>query len=269
MAWIVFLETLRRSWRSMLFWSIGIGLIAVLNIVAVPDVDGMKATAEAISKMPPFVVQLVGGGDIAFLASPEGYLNNQFYAIILVIFGVYAILAGLNITANEEDKGILDVLLSMPVPRWRLVLEKFLAYSVMAAGVIVISTAMIYFFLQTNPSVSIATSTLVEASFDILPGTLMMLAFTAFIATLVRRRSYAATIAVVFLIGSWFIDILGRTVTNSIFNTARVISFYAYYDTAEVMQHGLSLVNVVVPLAAAAALVAGALWLFQRRDIAV
>src|SRR5579859_5690512 len=134
MAWAIFIQTLRRGWRTMLYWGIGIGLVAVFQVIAVPDVKGMQATAEALSNLPPFVVQLVGGGDLAFLSSPAGYLNNQYYAIALMIFGVYAIIVGLNITANEEDKGIMDVLLSLPVPRWRVVLEKFLAYAVLATG---------------------------------------------------------------------------------------------------------------------------------------
>ncbi len=266
---VIFFETLRRGWRTMLFWGIGIGLIAVMNVMAVPDVKGLQATAEAISKLPPFVVQMVGGGDLAFLASPAGYLNNQYYAIVLVIFGVYAIIAGLNITANEEDKRILDVLLSMPVPRWRIILEKFLAYGVMIAGIIVISTAALFISIQTTPESAVPNTTLIEASISILPGALTVLAFTALIATLVRRRNRAASIAVVFLIGSWFIDILGRTVSTSFMNNARVISFYAYYDTASVMQHGLSLVNIAVPLAAAILMVAGSVWAFQRRNISV
>ncbi len=269
MAWSIFFETLRRGWRTMVYWGIGIGLIGVMNVIAVPDVNGMKATADAISKMPPFIVQLVGGGDLAFLASPAGFLNNQYYAIVLVIFGVYAIIAGLNVTANEEDKGILDVLLSLPVPRGRVVLEKFLAYSVLAAGVVVVSTLALFLSILLTPAVNVPASRLVEASISILPGTLTVLAFTVFVATLVRRRTYAATIAVVFLVGSWFIDVIGRTASTSFVNTARVISFYAYYDTAEVLQHGLALGKMAVLLAATAALVAGALWAFQRRNISV
>ncbi len=265
----IFFETLRRGWRSMIYWGIGIGLIALLNIIAVPDANGMRATAEAISRMPLFVVQMVGGGDLAFLASPAGFLNNQYYAIILVIFGVYAIIMGLNVTANEEDRGIMDVLLSMPVPRWRVVLEKFLASGVLAVGVIVISTGAIFLSLRATPAVHIATRTIIDASLYILPGTLIVLAFTVFVATCARRKSHAAAIAVVFLIASWFIDVLGRTATGSFVHALRAISFYAYYDTADVMQHGLSGVDIAVPLAATLALVGGSLWSFQRKNISV
>jgi len=269
MTWSVFVETLRRGWRTMIYWGIGIGLIGVLNIIAVPSVDGMKATAEALSKLPPFVVQMVGGGDLVFLSSPAGYLNNQYFATILVFFGLYAIIVGLSVTSTEEDKLIMDVLLTLPIQRWRVIVEKFAAYALMSIGVIGISTALLSLGLQMTPSVSIDRSIILQASFSILPGTLIMLAFTIFIATVVRRRAYAMSIAAVFLVGSWFIDILGRTATTSIANTARVASFYSYYDTAQVMQHGLSLLNVTVPLVAAAILMVGAVWSFQRRNISV
>ena len=253
----------------MLGWGVGFGLIALLNIIAVPDASGMQATAEAISKMPTFVVQMVGGGDLAFLASPAGFLNNQYFAMILVFFGVYAIIMGLNITANEEDKRIIDVLLSAPVPRWRVVVEKMIAYGVLAAGVLAISTVGIFLSLRTVPKVQIAPWIVLDASLYILPGTLVMIAFTAFVGTVVRRRARAMAIAVVFLIVSWFIDIMGRTVTTSFINKLRVISFYAYYDTAGVMRHGVSAVDLVVPLVAATLLAAGAVWSFQRRNISV
>ena len=269
MAWAIFFGTLRRGWRTMLYWGIGMGLIAALQVISVPDVNGMKATAEALSKMPPFIVQMVGGGDLTFLASPAGYLNNQYYSIALVIFGIYAILIGLNITANEEYKGIMDLLLSLPVPRWRVVLEKFLAYAVMITGVIIISTLCLMLSIQLTPSVTIDNSIVIESSFSIFPATLVMLAFTAFVAVLVRRRRQATTIAVVFLISSWFIDIMGRTVTTSFMSTARVISFYAYYDTAQVMQHGLALGNIIVLMVATVTLLTGTLWAFQRRNISV
>ena len=263
----VFWETLRRGWRAGLFWGIGIGLVAVLNIVAVPDARGMQATAQAITKMGAFVVQLVGGGDVAFLASPAGFLNNQYYSIILLVFAVYAILAGLDVTATEEDKGILDLLLSMPVPRHRVVVEKFLGYGVLAVGVVTVSTAFIFLSLGTEPAVKIPTSTVIEASLYLVPGTLIVMAFTAFVASRVRRRRRAAAVAVVFLVASWFIDVLGRTATTSFVHSLRVFSFYAYYDTASVMQRGLSAVDLGVPLAATAILVAGTVLSFQRRNI--
>ncbi len=265
----IFKGTLRRGWRTMLFWGVGIGLIGAFNVFALPDVDGMKAAAEAISKMPPFILQMLGGGDLAFLASPEGYLNNQYYAIALAIFSVYAIIAGLNITANEEERGAMDVLLTMPVTRWRVIVEKYIAYAVLMSGAIVLSTVVLWLSLQVTPAATVPTSTLIAASFSILPGALIVLAFTASTATIVRRRNTTAAIAVLFLLVSWFVDILGRTATTSIIHSARVASFYAYYDTASVMQHGVSLTNILVPFVAALILIGAAVFAFERRNIAV
>ena len=138
-----------------------------------------------------------------------------------------------------------------------------------AAGLVAMSTLGVFLSLKTVPKVAIDPSKIIETSVGILPGTLIVMAFTAFVATRVRRRSQAATCAIVFLIASWFIDVLGRTATTSFANTLRVISFYAYYDSAGVMQHGLSAVNLAVPLSATAILMVGALASFQKRNIGV
>ena len=37
---------------------------------------------------------------------------------------------GMRVTANEEDSGILDVVLSLPVRRWQVMVEKIAAYLV-------------------------------------------------------------------------------------------------------------------------------------------
>jgi ABC-2 type transport system permease protein len=267
MTGVVFFEALKRGFRTMLFWAVALGLIAFVNIIAVPDVNGLKAAAEAITKMPPIVLQLIGGGDIAFLATPEGYLSEQYFGFILVIFAVYGIVAGLNVTANEEDKGIMDIVLSLPIPRWRVVLEKFLAYSLLAVAVIALSSVILWIGVIVTPSMTVNMGRVVEATINIIPGTLVALAFTAFIATVVRRRSHAIIVASVFVIASYFVDFLGRAASTSFANTIRVISFYAYYDPVNVMQHGLSWSNIAVLLVVTVILAGGSLWFFQRRDV--
>jgi beta-exotoxin I transport system permease protein len=269
MSGVVFFETLKRGSRTMFFWGTIIGLIAFLNIIAVPNVDGLKASAEAIAKMPPIVLQMIGGGDMAFLSTPEGYLSEQYFGIALVIFAIYGIVAGLNITANEEDKGILDVVLSLPVSRWRVVLERFLAYCLLAVSVIVVSSIILWIGILITPSMTVNMGRVIEAIVNILPGTLMTLAFTMFIATILRRRSQAIVVAAVFVIASYFVDFLGRAASTSLANDLRTISYFRYYDAVGVMQNGLSWGNVAVLLVVTTALLAASIWFFQRRDVAV
>jgi ABC-type transport system involved in multi-copper enzyme maturation permease subunit len=269
MTGVVFVQTLQRGWKTMLWWAIAIGLIGALNIVAIPSAQGLKDTAEAISKMGPIMLALIGGGDIAFLATPEGYLSEQYFGIALILFAIYGIVAGLNVTANEEDKGILDMLLSLPIPRWQVILEKFLAYTILAAGVIALSSVILWLSVKATPVMTVSEAKIVEVTFNILPGTLVALAFTAFIATVVRRRTQALAIAAVFVIASFVIDFLGRAASGSFADKLGAISFYRYYDAVNVMQHGLEWNNIAILLGATVVLVGATIWFFRRRDVGV
>src|SRR3954462_8982906 len=107
MAGAVFLETLRRGWRGMLYWGIGMGVYGGFIILALPDVNALKQAADLIASMPAFIVKMVGGDDAAFMTTPQGFLATKFFLFAPIMLGIYAINAGLNVTSNEEDRGIM------------------------------------------------------------------------------------------------------------------------------------------------------------------
>jgi putative exporter of polyketide antibiotics len=73
----------------------------------------------------------------------------------------------------------------------------------------------------------------------------------------------------VFVVGSYFVDFLGGAASGSLADALRALSFFSYYDATTVMQTGLNWGSVALLLGVTAALVAGALWFFQRRDVGV
>ncbi|HVU14852.1 MAG TPA: ABC transporter permease subunit [Phototrophicaceae bacterium] len=265
---VVFKETLRRHWRGLMFWAIGIALIGAAQVFTLPDVSALKDYAKLMATLPPALIQAVGGGDAQFFATPAGYLASQYYGIALVIYAIYALVLGLKITTAEEDRGIMDIVLTLPIPRWRLIVERLLAYALCVLAVTLISFVCMWGSLLATPGLEIDTGLLFTATINVLPGALLVLAFTTLAGTLLRRRGTAIAVSVVFVIGSYFIDFLGAAASGSLADTLRVLSFFRYYDETSVMQHGLEWGNVAVLVVAAALCVIGALWSFERRDIA-
>jgi ABC-type transport system involved in multi-copper enzyme maturation permease subunit len=262
------METLRRSWRGMLWWGLGIGSLGFFSIIIVPDVQALQQMAELMETLPPFLTQALGGGDISFMATPEGYLALQYFSFTLIVFAVYAVVSGLNVSSNDEERGILDVFLSLPIARARLVLEKFVAYSLLIMGAILISFVCMWIGIAITPTLAtVDIGKIVGATFAMLPASLLVLAFSLFVTALVRRRGLAIALASVFVIGSYFIDTIGRAAPDTIASTLRAISFFAYYDGAGVMQYGLSWGSMLVLFVSAAIFVAGGVWCFQRRDV--
>jgi ABC-2 type transport system permease protein len=264
---VVFFETLRRNRRGTLIWGIGVALIVASQIAILPDVDVLKQFAELVESMP-FVVQMIGAGeDTAFLASPEGFLAGKFFSFALILFAVYALVAGLNVSANEEDRGTLDIVLSLPVERWRIVVERLAAYALMIAVILLIVIVGIVATLAAVPTVQVDALKVIAATVNILPGALLVLAFTAFAGVFFRTRGQAVAAATIFIIGSYFIDFIGGMASGTLFETLRSLSFFRYYDSTTVMKNGLQWGGIVLVLAVSALCVGAAVWCFERRDI--
>jgi ABC-2 type transport system permease protein len=265
----VFAHTLKHNWRMALFWGIGIGLIAYLQAALLPNVDALQEMADLMQILPPALLQGLGGMDVAAIATPEGYLSFRYFGLILIIFAVYALIAGLSVTAAEEEAGIIDVLLSLPLARWRLVVEKLLAYALLIVAIVGLSFIGLWLGVEATPALEVDTAKLLLGSINILPGALLMLAATTLIAALTRRRGTAAAIATIFLVSSYVLDFMGRAVSDTFVNTLSVLSFFTYYDGGNVMQHGLVWGNVFLLLSVTLALAGAAVWIFQRRDLGV
>jgi ABC-type transport system involved in multi-copper enzyme maturation permease subunit len=263
----VFWETLRRGWRGMLYWGLGLAAYGLMLTLIVQDANILKQYGEIAKAFPPALLKLFGG-DATMLATPEGFLAYGFFGYMLLIFAVYAILSGLNITANEEDQGIMDVVLSLPVPRHQVIVEKFLAYTLMI--VVIIAIAFLGLLVGSQFSaLKIDATKLLQSTLNIVPSALLMVAFTAWAGTFFRSKATATAVAAFFVVGSYFLNFLGEAASETVFNALRSLSFFRYYDHNAVILNGLSWSNVGLLLAVTVALVAGSLWFFQRRDIGV
>lgn len=264
----IFVETLRRSWKGMIYLGITLSLMGLYMVLLVGDPNMLKQYGELMNNFG-WLIKGLGGGDAAFFATPAGFFNYGVYSWTILITAGYAVFVGLAVTTNEEDRGIMDVLLSMPITRRQVIVEKLLAYTVVLVVAIAIGFVPTWLAVSNSTlySADIPFIRLLESSVNMLPLTLLTLCVTVFLGTVVRRRSLAATLAVAFLIGSFFIDMVARMAEGT--DGLRVISMFNYYDSIHVMKSGLIWSNVFGLLAAALILAAGSLWFFQRRDVGV
>lgn len=264
---VTFFETLRRHWRAMLYWGIGIALLGFFQVIIVPSADVLQDFSELYENLGP-LIRAFGGEDLDFVGTPEGYLATQYFSIIVIIYAVYAVIGGLNVTADDEDAGISNILLSLPLPRWQLLLEKTLAYAVMLSGAIIIGFFGLWAGMLVTPAIQVDLGKTFIAMLNIIPSTLLILAVTVCAAALTRRKSLALTVAASFVVISYFIDAFGRAASTSFAESARTISFMRYYDGPGVMQFGLAWGNILLLIVVTAALVLLGMWRFQGRDLA-
>ena len=80
---------------------------------------------ELLEGLPDALLRLIGESEIL---SPRRLSERQLFgAIVPILFLVYGVVAGSGAIAGEEETRTLDLLLSNPVTRTRVVIEKALA----------------------------------------------------------------------------------------------------------------------------------------------
>jgi ABC-2 type transport system permease protein len=119
---IIFNHTLRNSRQSIFWWAFGLAVFGFFVAVIFPMISEFEEINELMAN-PVFQVIL---GDIEELdmASPEGFLGIMFFAYSPIVLAVYAVLSGVSIIGADEGRGRLDLLLSTPVKRWQVIVER-------------------------------------------------------------------------------------------------------------------------------------------------
>ncbi len=266
---VVFTETLRQHWKGILYWGGGLTFIIFIIVVIVPSVEFLE-TYQRVYELWPQLYQVFVGEDVSFAMTPEGYLTGEVFSWIVLLFAAYALIAGLNVTINAEDRGILDVELSLPIPRWRLIVERTLAFAL----IMLFMTLLMFIGLMVGDRVvnvlEIEWTRIAVTVFNILPSMLFVLAFTVLMGTLIRRRSHAIWLSGLYVAGGFVVEMLGRFAPGSpLFGVLRRFSYYYYYNPAYVIQHGLNPASLAALLGGTVVCGGLAVWCFQRRDLGI
>jgi ABC-2 type transport system permease protein len=268
MSGVIFRETVRRSWRSAALLGLTMGAMA-LYITAVLNDSRIVETFTQMAANLPFLINTLGGSDAAFMATPLGLINYGYYSWLILAVCGYAVYLGVCVTINDEERGTLDVLLSAPVTRTQVVIEKLLAFAVLIAlGVLIghLGLAVLVSLFDSFRN-TVDQWRLLQGSLNMLPAAWFVLTLTAAIGAIVRRRGTAATLGGAVVAGSFFVDVFGRNVPDV--DGLRAVSFLSYYNSVSALRDGLSLSNVLLLLGIAVLLLGVAVISFRRRDLSV
>lgn len=264
----VFTETLRRNWKAALIWGVGLGIYGLYSSLLVPNLEGLQRYVEIFEALPSGMMSVFGFGDAKVMATPEGFIG-LYLLYSLLILAVYAVLSGLGITANDEEAGIMDMVLSLPLPRWRVVVEKYAAYSVMMLAICVLAAVGMVIGDMLNDNIALDAGKLLAGNLAIVPSGMVVMAVTALLGAVVRRRNTAATLAGIFVTVSFFLDNLARGIQNDIVQAIRELSFFAHANVTEALFTGIAFGSMVILLGASIVLVGGGIAAYQRRDVRV
>lgn len=261
----LFAKTLRDLRGQILGWGIGAGLLGWMVIFLYPSFkDQTAALTEMLKGYPAALTGFFG--DFTKLSTYPGWLNIELFSYGPPILAIFAVVVGTGLIAGEEEKGTLDLLLSHPIRRWRAVTEKFAAFVV---ATVLITVLIAIFFV--SGSVMIGETSQLDritlATMNIVPVTLAGGALALMASVLFRSRRLANAVALVVIIGSYFMESLGKTVDA--LEPYRPIALFHYYDSTAALFGSIKWGDIGILLALTAIFFVISLLAFQRRDIAV
>ncbi|MCB9452729.1 MAG: ABC transporter permease subunit [Anaerolineaceae bacterium] len=264
---IIFKRTLWDARMGIIGWGIGIGLITLLIVTLFPTITQFEGFGEMLES-PIYKALLGEAADAAAFLTPEGFLAIYVVAFTPVYLAVYLVMMGLGVTAGEEERGTIDLLMSTPTPRWQVIVEKFLAILVIIVLILAINYVLGLIGLLITPEVAVSPVRLAEGSLAMLPISALMTALALLLGTVTRSRGVAGGIAGAVIIASYMITTLSEVATDAL-GAVKPFSFFTYHHSIQIMREGIQWGDFLLLSVVTAALVGLGIFFFQRRDLAV
>ena len=258
----VFERTFHEERRALLGWSLGLIALALTMLAMYPTIRGNQQFSKLFEAYPQAFKSMFGISDYT---SGPGYLRAEIFSLMApLLLSVFSILWGADLTAGEEQRHTIDILMANPISRRRVVLEKWAALLVGTA----IAAACLWLGLQiggllvdlhvgvTQLSAAVVASWLVAIVF----GTL---ALTVGAAT--GRRGLARGIGALAAVAAYLISSLAELVRW--LQHVRPISPWYHAIGVDPLGSGFQVIHMLVLVVTVLVFVAVAIVAFERRDL--
>lgn len=257
---------LRGGRRSLAAWAATFATLVGLYAVIWPSVRGNARWQELFSTLPATYRALFTAGGQLDLSTPAGYLGIELMGFLgPALMAVYAIMAGAAAIAGEQASGGLEVTLSAPIARSRVLAERCAALlinlTVLAAATGLALWAFSLAFGMDLGVASIASAAAALGIFGFFAGAVALAAGAA-----TGSPALARGLGALAAVASYLINALAQ-VTTALHAVRPISPFYLLLSNAP-LRHGLSAVGAVSVMAASIIVVVAGGIAFTRRDLA-
>src|ERR1051326_5238065 len=253
----VSLQTLRDVRIAILGWGAGFGLLLYAVLSAYP----------ALVETPQARTSLVSlSGSFAWLAAPiavdtpGGYATFK-YGFTILLIAVWPLLACSRLLRGEEERGSLDVLLSLPRGRVRVALEKLAAVWTALLGMGLIIGLLTYAGgVQVNADFGLGDSLLFGLNVSLACGVFGSIALL--LSQFTQDRGTAAGLTGSLLLVFIVLDMVHRITPNTDWLSSLSPVYYYNLIKPLVPSYGTNIGALLVMLGLSVLLSGAALWLF-------
>jgi ABC-2 type transport system permease protein len=264
----IFSKTLWDRRVSITWWTIGMVALAGLTVAFYPSI---RSDAESFQSLfdafPEDLLRVFGVEDAASLVTATGLVNSRLYAgfgpILVAVLGIGL---GTSAIAGEEEDGTLDLLLSQPVTRTQVVVEKLVAG---AALIGVVCMALFLTLSALNPVVDLGFSFegILAANLTLWLFGMLFCCLAMAVGCFTGNRGLTIGASAATLGALFFINGLAPLVDRVAW--LRQLTPFHWLSDPDPLANGFDLWSIVIFLALIGVFAGFSVWAFNRRDIAV
>ncbi|GGO78167.1 ABC transporter permease [Nonomuraea cavernae] len=257
-----------RDWRrTLIWWTIGIGAFMALylgtyqSIKQAPEIYGPAGLA----KFPGALRDLMGG--LEDFTSGTGYLQSVVYQLFVpFLFIVCAMVLAGRALAGPEEAGTLELIVTLPVDRRRLVLERFAS---IALGLLAVAavTLLVTWAMAEAVGMGVGFDRILAAHLGVYLLALLFGTVTLAVGAATGRKAAASAVMGVWAVLGYMVVTIGRNVEAIAW--LKWVSPFHYYAEGRPLYEGLPAGDYLVLAAATAVLALTAVLAFDRRDVGV
>ena len=227
---------------------------------------------------PSVAEQMVGLADLEIYQAMGMSLGTfgDWIGSILVLFmpliaAIYAVINGTGTLAGEEEDGRLEMIVTLPLPRWQIVAAKAIALAIATVIMFLIVSAVSFIVFEAIKSqieTELVAMDVVMAVMSAWPLVFAVGMIGMFVAAVTPSRRVAAMISAAILIISYFGDNLANSTTA--LEPFEPLFLFTYLDSSgRAVAEGQQAGDVLVLLGTGLVAFLLAVFFFQRRNLTV
>ena len=260
---------LRLLWQELKFrrnailgWSLGLCFFPLVYIGIYPSV------AEQMAGLADLELYKAMGMSLGTFPDWVGSILIVFMPLIA---SIYAIINGTGTLAGEEQDGRLEMIVTLPLPRWQIVTAKAIALvisSVIMFLVVAVVSVFVFQSIESQIESELTAVDLFNAVMSAYPLVFAVGMIGMFLGALAPSRLIAGTISAVVLVVGYF----GNNLANStgVLELFEPFFLFTYLDaSSQAVMEGQPTGNILVLITVGFVSFALAVFFFQRRNLTV
>jgi len=255
-------QELRFRRNAIIGWGLGLCFFPIVYLGIYPQM------AEEMAGLADLEIYQAMGVSLGTL---EDWIGSILFLFVPLLISVFAVINGTGTLAGEEEDGRLEMIVTLPLPRWQIVTAKAIALSIttfLMLLIVSLASALVFLAIENQVETDLVA---LDLGIKLLATWPLMFAvgmISMFLAAFCSRRRIAALTAAVILIISYFGSNLAGT--TAVIEPFEPIFLFTYLDyTANAVIVGQQTNDVLVLLGIAAVTFALAVFFFQNRKLTV